>query len=122
MKLNFNQELKNFKGDVISENGANVKLADVCIRSLLHTPERTTLSGDQQYQRHCLAKNIYNSAEENSYLEITEEDKTLLKNSVSTLYRTLVTGSVYDLLENISEETPVRVIAEPEPPIKIHKP
>lgn len=109
MKLNFNQELKNFKGEPITENGRNVIFTDICIRSLLHTSEGVTLSGEAQYKRYNLASKIYNSSKANTKVELKPGEVLLIKDSVASLYKTLVTGAVYDLFNNYTPAKPANI-------------
>jgi hypothetical protein len=92
MKINFNQQLKNLRG----EDLPNLTLKAVAIEALLAMYEdERTLTGEEKAKRYLLATRIY----ANDELDLTVEEIAQVKQIIGRGYGPLIVGQAWDMLE-----------------------
>lgn len=93
MKINFNQPIKNIKGEDIE----NLTLKTISVEALLAAfdDERSSLTGEEKVKRYHLATQIHTNDE----IDITVEDISLIKKLIGKGYGALIVGQAWEVLE-----------------------
>jgi len=94
MKTNMDQILKTLDGDSLKDNGKLLKLKDICINALMSMDENTT--PEEKINQYELALKVNKGGE----VELSSENRVLLKKLVGKLYGPLVYGQANGMLEN----------------------
>ena len=93
MKINFNQPIKNIRGEEIKD----LMLKTVSVDALLATfPDEQSLSGEEKAKRYVLATRIYANPKE---LDLTVEEVAKIKQLIGKGYGPLIVGQAWDMLE-----------------------
>lgn len=107
MKINFDTELKDFRGKVVEENvggkRTKITLKEPCMNALLNpsqTPNAVQETGVEKFKKYNLAKKISEGGE----IELTAEEISKIKNSIGLFYSPMMVGLCYELLEGKKEE------------------
>jgi len=96
MKVNFDTELKDIKGDPIKDGDSHLKLGTVVVATMFNVlQEDANVSAQQKVSMFKLAQKADAGGEQ----EITSEDVTLIKNRAAKMYGALVVGRVVEALE-----------------------
>lgn len=92
MKINFNQVIKNIKGEEIKD----LTLKSVSVEALLATfADEQSLSGEEKAKRYLLATRIY----ANDELDLPVEEVAKVKQLIGKGYGPLIVGQAWDMLE-----------------------
>lgn len=101
--IDFNQTLKNFKGDPLKDgNDTDFRLGDACVTALLSPDEKA--DGTQKLARFLLAQKIAGEGDSYKEIELTSKKKALLLDLCAKMFTPLVYGRVYEILEGTSED------------------
>jgi len=93
MKINFNQTIKNIKGEVVKD----LTLKSVSIEALLATFEdERSLSGEEKVKRFVLATRIESNSND---MDFKVEDVAKIKQLIGKGYGPLVVGQAWEMLE-----------------------
>jgi hypothetical protein len=94
MKLKIDINLKNFKGEELTEGNNPINLKDVITGALL-MPEEAT-DGKEKAARYFMAQRVENSGDN---WETTAEEITKVKELVGKFYTPIIVGQAYEILE-----------------------
>jgi len=93
MKINFNQTIKNIKGEVVKD----LTLKSVSIEALLATFEdERSLSGEEKVKRFVLATRIESNSND---MDFKVEDVAKIKQLIGKGYGPLVVGQAWEMLD-----------------------
>jgi len=93
MKINFNQAIKNIKGEVVKD----LTLKSVSVEALLATFEdERSLSGEEKVKRFVLATRIESNSND---MDFKVEDVAKIKQLIGKGYGPLVVGQAWEMLE-----------------------
>lgn len=106
MKINFNQNIFNVKGEPLKDTSVddkeNITLKKIAVDALLRDNETTGKeSGEKKLERWQLARKIQKSSEP---IDITAEEISNIKNKIATHFSTSAVGPAFELLENSNTE------------------
>jgi len=99
MKINFNQKLKNFQGEVIKEttdkDSEDLTLKAVCIIALTANIIGEQVNGKEKYKRWKLARRV----EEEDKEDFTVEEIAKIKELIGKAFGVVVVGQAWEMLE-----------------------
>jgi len=102
MKIKVTDTVKSYDGKEVIENGQPLLLRTVFDTSLNNTiPGEDAMTSEQKAKAYQLTLKIY----ANNEVDLTLDDRTLLKERVGKVYNPLVFGRVSDLLEGSDKTT-----------------
>ena len=98
IEVNVAQTLMDLEGEPLTNSeGETVTLRDALINGLMNTEGNTPAK--EQFERYQLAQRIHGR----DIVEFSSEEVTELKEAVGKVYRPLVTGQVWTILEGLGE-------------------
>ncbi len=102
MKLDLSKEVKSLNGDAMLEKiNANaepkaITYENIIVNAIMGVVDGEKISGEEKFKRYNLAKDIHDKPEE---VELSLEDRVLIKERVNRFYSVLIYGRVCDFLE-----------------------
>ena len=96
IKINFNESLKDLKGEILKDKEKDLTLKDVSANALLGNYQDEKIDGEEKLKRFLLATKIYESKDE---LELTIDEIKMTKDLIARGYSTLVTGRALQILD-----------------------
>jgi len=98
MKIDFETEIKNLRGESVRDNASNeiLTLSSVLVEVLLLTDKDNPLEGKEKMKRYSLAKDIYDGNKDS----LSAEEVVLLKDLVGKYTNTLIAGQVFLMLND----------------------
>jgi len=104
MKIDFDQKLKNFLGEVIKEtaeeNSEDLTLKTVCIVALTANIQGERVDGDEKYKRWKLARKI----DEKDKEDFSTDEISKVKQLIGKAYGVVIVGQSWDMLEKKEEK------------------
>lgn len=96
MKINFSQQLVDFRGEPMTDNGKPLTLERVCTHVLVNDVPNVRVDGLEKHRRHELAVRIIAAGSEP--FELMDADVTLLRNLVEN-YPALIMVPAHAMLK-----------------------